>query len=197
MKRVGVLALQGAVREHVQSIEACGAEAVLVKWPKDLEALDALILPGGESTAMRRLIDRYSLMGSLREFAASGKPMFGTCAGLILLAGKVVGYDEPHLGVMDVIVERNSFGRQVDSFEASLSIKGIDNPFEAVFIRAPHIVSAGPTTEVLCEHDGKIVMARSGQFLGCSFHPELTKDHRITEYFLSMIPSETGILLPN
>ncbi|WKA58623.1 pyridoxal 5'-phosphate synthase glutaminase subunit PdxT [Planococcus shenhongbingii] len=197
MKRVGVLALQGAVREHVQSIEASGAEAVLVKWPKDLEALDALILPGGESTTMRRLIDRYSLMGPLREFAASGKPMFGTCAGLILLAGKVVGYDEPHLGVMDVIVERNSFGRQVDSFEASLSIKGIDNPFEAVFIRAPHIVSAGPTTEVLCEHDGKIVMARSGQFLGCSFHPELTKDHRITEYFLSMIPSETGILLPN
>ncbi|MGK7380046.1 pyridoxal 5'-phosphate synthase glutaminase subunit PdxT [Planococcus sp. 1R117A] len=197
MKRVGVLALQGAVREHVQSIEASGAEAVLVKWPKDLESLDALILPGGESTTMRRLIDRYGMMEPLREFAASGKPMFGTCAGLILLAGKVVGYDEPHLGVMDVIVERNSFGRQVDSFEASLSIKGIDDPFEAVFIRAPHIVSAGPTTEVLCEHEGKVVMARSGQFLGCSFHPELTKDHRITEYFLSMIPSETGILLPN
>ena len=197
MKRVGVLALQGAVREHVRSIEACGAEAVAVKWPKDLEGLDGLILPGGESTAMRRLIDRYGLMEPLREFAKTGKPMFGTCAGLILLAGTVVGYDEPHLGVMDVTVERNSFGRQVDSFEADLVIRGIDGTFEAVFIRAPHIVSAGPTTEVLCEHNGKIVMAKSGQFLGCSFHPELTEDHRITDYFLSMIPSKTGVSLPN
>ncbi|MTD31351.1 pyridoxal 5'-phosphate synthase glutaminase subunit PdxT [Planomicrobium sp. YIM 101495] len=189
MKRVGVLALQGAVREHVQSIETCGAEAVLVKWPRDLEGLDALILPGGESTTMRRLIDRYSLMEPLHEFAASGKPMFGTCAGLILLAGKVVGYDESHLGVMDVIVERNSFGRQADSFEAPLSIKGLDGPFEAVFIRAPHIVSTGPGVEILCEHEGKIVMARSGPFLGCSFHPELTSDHRITEYFIAMLNS--------
>ena len=196
MKRVGVLALQGAVREHAKSIEACGAEAVLVKWPSDLEKLDALILPGGESTTMRRLIDRYGLLEPLREFASSGKPMFGTCAGLILLAGNIVGYDEPHLGVMDVIVERNSFGRQVDSFEAPLSIKGMEEPFEAVFIRAPHIVSAGPTAEVLCEHDGKIVLARSGPFLGCSFHPELTDDHRITAYFLDMIPARSDILLP-
>ena len=197
MKRVGVLALQGAVREHVRSLEACGTEAVLVKWPKDLEGVDALILPGGESTTMRRLIDRYGLMEPLRAFAQTGKPMFGTCAGLILLAGTVVGYEEAHLGVMDITVERNSFGRQVNSFEASLSIKGIDGAFEAVFIRAPHIVSTGPGVEVLCEHNGKIVMARSGQFLGCSFHPELTDDHRITEYFLSMIPSTTEALLPN
>lgn len=197
MKRVGVLALQGAVREHLQSIEACGAEAVSVKWPKDLEKLDALILPGGESTTMRRLIDRYDMMEPLRQFAETGKPMFGTCAGLILLAETVVGDDEPHLGVMDVAVERNSFGRQVDSFEAPLEIKGLDRAFEAVFIRAPHIVSAGPSTEVLCVHDGKIVMAKSGRFLGCSFHPELTEDHRITEYFLSMIPSKSALLLPN
>ena len=197
MKRVGVLALQGAVREHLQSIEACGAEGVLVKWPKDLETLDALILPGGESTAMRRLIDRYGMMQPLQDFAESGKPMFGTCAGLILLAETVVGEDQPHLGVMDVAVERNSFGRQVDSFEVPLGINGIEGAFEAVFIRAPHIVSAGPSTEVLCVHDGKIVMAKSGQFLGCSFHPELTEDHRITEYFLSMIPSKSDLLLPN
>lgn len=197
MKRVGVLALQGAVREHLQSIEACGAEAVSVKWPKDLESLDALILPGGESTAMRRLIDRYGLMEPLRDFAETGKPMFGTCAGLILLAETVVGEDQPHLGVMDVAVARNSFGRQVDSFEVPLEINGIEGAFEAVFIRAPHIVSAGPSTEVLCVHDGKIVMAKSGQFLGCSFHPELTEDHRITEYFLSMIPSKSDLLLPN
>ena len=197
MKRVGVLALQGAVREHLQSIEACGAEGVLVKWPKDLDKLDALILPGGESTAMRRLIDRYGMMQPLRDFAESGKPMFGTCAGLILLAKTVVGYEEPHLGVMDVAVERNSFGRQVDSFEAPLEIKGLDGAFDAVFIRAPHIVSAGPSAEVLCVHDGRIVMAKSGQFLGCSFHPELTEDHRITAYFLSMIPSRSGFPLPN
>lgn len=197
MKRVGVLALQGAVREHLQSIEACGAEAVSVKWPKDLESLDALILPGGESTAMRRLIDRYGLMEPLRDFSETGKPMFGTCAGLILLAETVVGEDQSHLGVMDVAVARNSFGRQVDSFEVPLEINGIEGAFEAVFIRAPHIVSAGPSTEVLCVHDGKIVMAKSGQFLGCSFHPELTDDHRITEYFLSMIPSKSDLLLPN
>ncbi|WKA54838.1 pyridoxal 5'-phosphate synthase glutaminase subunit PdxT [Planococcus shixiaomingii] len=197
MKRVGVLALQGAVREHIHSIEACGAIAIPVKWPKDLEELDALVLPGGESTTMRRLIDRYGLMEPLREFAKSGKPMFGTCAGLILLAREVAGNAAPHLGVMDVVVERNSFGRQVDSFEAELSITGLEAPFNAVFIRAPHIASVGPETQVLCEHDGKIVMAKSGQFLGCSFHPELTDDHRITSYFLDMIPSKTGTLLPN
>lgn len=197
MKRVGVLALQGAVREHIQSITACGAEAVSVKWPKDLENLDGLILPGGESTTIRRLIDRYGLMEPLRQFAKTGKPMFGTCAGLILLAKTVVGNDDAHLGVMDVAVERNSFGRQVDSFEAPLEINGIEGAFQAVFIRAPHIVSVGPSTEVLCVHDGKIVMAKSGQFLGCSFHPELTEDHRITEYFLSMIPSKSDLLLPN
>lgn len=197
MKRVGVLALQGAVREHLQSVSACGAEAVAVKWPKDLETVDALILPGGESTTMRRLIDHYGLMEPLRDFAETGKPMFGTCAGLILLAGTVVGSSEAHLGVMDVAVERNSFGRQVDSFEAALDIKGMEGAFEAVFIRAPHIVSAGPKAEVLCIHNEKIVMAKSGQFLGCSFHPELTEDHRITEYFLSMIPNKSDLLLPN
>ncbi|TWT23888.1 pyridoxal 5'-phosphate synthase glutaminase subunit PdxT [Planomicrobium sp. CPCC 101110] len=197
MKRVGVLALQGAVREHVQSIEACGAKAIPVKWPRDLEELDALVLPGGESTAMRRLIDRYGLMEPLRDFAQSGRPMFGTCAGLILLAREVVGQDRPHLGVMDVAVERNSFGRQIDSFEAELAVAGIEEPFNAVFIRAPHIISAGPQTQILCEHNGKIVMARNGQFLGCSFHPELTDDHRITNYFLNMIPGGTGTLLPN
>ncbi|MCH4828130.1 pyridoxal 5'-phosphate synthase glutaminase subunit PdxT [Planococcus halocryophilus] len=197
MKRVGVLALQGAVREHIKSVQACGAEAIAVKWPKDLENLDGLILPGGESTTMRRLIDRYGLMEPLREFAQTGKPMFGTCAGLILLAETVVGSDDAHLGVMDVTVERNSFGRQVDSFEAPLEIRGIAGPFEAVFIRAPHIVSVGAGTEVLCVHNGKIVMAKDGQFLGCSFHPELTDDHRITNYFLSMIQDKSDLLLPN
>lgn len=187
MIKIGVLALQGAVREHIRSLEACGVEAVAVKRKDELQDLDGLILPGGESTAMRRLIDKYDFMGDLKEFARSGKPMFGTCAGLILLAKQLVGYDEPHIGVMDIQVERNSFGRQVDSFEADLSIKDVAESFPAVFIRAPHIVEAGEDVEILCKHNDRIVAARDGQFLGCSFHPELTDDHRMTAYFVEMV----------
>jgi pyridoxal 5'-phosphate synthase pdxT subunit len=185
--KIGVLALQGAVREHIQSLEACGVEAIAIKRKEQLEEMDGLILPGGESTTMRRLIDKYDFMDSLKEFARSGKPMFGTCAGLILLAKNIVGYSEPHLGVMDVTVERNSFGRQVDSFEADLAIKDVAESFTAVFIRAPHIVEAGENVEVLSKHNGRIVTAREGQFLGCSFHPELTDDHRLTAYFVEMV----------
>jgi pyridoxal 5'-phosphate synthase pdxT subunit len=187
MVKVGVLGLQGAVREHVKSIEASGAEAIIVKKAEQLAEIDGLIIPGGESTTMRRLIDKYSFMEPLREFGASGKPVFGTCAGLILIAKQIVGYDEPHLGLMDATVERNSFGRQVDSFEAELTIAGIANDFVGVFIRAPHIVEVGEDVEVLCKHNGRIVAARQGQFLGCSFHPELTEDHRITQYFVNMV----------
>jgi len=187
MIKVGVLGLQGAVREHVRSVENCGAEAVVIKRKEQLDEVDGLILPGGESTAMRRLIDKYDFMDSLKSFAQSGKPMFGTCAGLILLAKHLNGYDEPHIGVMDVLVERNSFGRQVDSFEAKLDIAGVAEDFEAVFIRAPHIVQAGENVEVLAKYDGRIVAAREGQYLGCSFHPELTDDDRITAYFINMI----------
>ncbi len=187
MVKIGVLALQGAVREHVKSIEASGAQAVVVKRSEDLADIDGLILPGGESTTMRRLIDLYGMMEPLRDFARAGHPMFGTCAGLILLAKSVVGYDQPHIGVMDVTVERNSFGRQVDSFEANLSIKGVAEDFPAVFIRAPHITEVGSETDVLCEHNGRIVMAQQGQFLGCSFHPELTDDHRVTAYFVKLV----------
>ncbi|MET1013853.1 MAG: pyridoxal 5'-phosphate synthase glutaminase subunit PdxT [Paenisporosarcina sp.] len=187
MVKIGVLTLQGAVREHVISIEACGAKAVLVKRAEDLAGIDGLILPGGESTTMRRLIDLYGMMEPLRSFANEGHPMFGTCAGLILLANSLVGYDQPHLGVMDVTVERNSFGRQVDSFEATLSINGVAEDFPAVFIRAPHIIEVGSSTEVLCEHNGRIVMAQQGQFLGSLFHPELTDDHRVTVYFVKIV----------
>jgi pyridoxal 5'-phosphate synthase pdxT subunit len=187
MIKVGVLGLQGAVREHVRSVENCGAEAVIIKRKEQLDEVDGLILPGGESTAIRRLIDKYDFMDSLKQFAQSGKPMFGTCAGLILLAKHLNGYDEPHIGVMDVLVERNSFGRQVDSFEAKLDIAGVAEDFEAVFIRAPHIVQAGENVEVLAKYDGRIVAAREGQYLGCSFHPELTDDDRITAYFINMI----------
>ncbi|XKH50535.1 pyridoxal 5'-phosphate synthase glutaminase subunit PdxT [Chryseomicrobium palamuruense] len=194
MLRIGVLALQGAVREHVLSIEESGATAVQVKRLEDLEGLDALVLPGGESTTMRKLLDRYELLEPIRKLAEEGIPMFGTCAGLILLARNVVG-QESHLGVMDVTVERNSFGRQVDSFEIDLDIAGFGESFPAVFIRAPHIVEVGKSVEVLAKHDGRIVLARDGNFLGCSFHPELTDDHRLMRYFVKLVSeTTTGVL---
>ncbi|WP_240371812.1 pyridoxal 5'-phosphate synthase glutaminase subunit PdxT [Anoxybacteroides rupiense] len=187
MIKIGVLGLQGAVREHVQSIESCGAEAAVIKKMEQLQEIDGLIIPGGESTTMRRLMDQYGFIMPLKEFAAQGKPIFGTCAGLIMLAKRIVGYDEPHLGLMDITVERNSFGRQRESFEAELSITGVADDFVGVFIRAPHIVEVGEEVEILAKHEGRIVAARQGQFLGCSFHPELTEDHRMTQYFINMV----------
>lgn len=187
MVKIGVLGLQGAVREHVRALEESGAEAIVIKKREQLEEVDGLIMPGGESTAMRRLIDKYDFLESLKEFAQSGKPMFGTCAGLILLAKRIVEYDEPHVGVLDVTVERNSFGRQRESFETSLHIAGVAEDFNAVFIRAPHIVEAGENVEVLAKHNERIVAAREGNYLGCSFHPELTEDHRLTSYFVNMV----------
>ncbi len=187
MLKIGVLGLQGAVREHIQSIEACGAEGIVIKKVSQLEEVDGLIIPGGESTTMRRLIDKYDFMDPLKEFAAAGKPMFGTCAGLILLAKNLIGYNESHLGLLDVTVERNSFGRQKDSFEAELTITGVGENFVGVFIRAPHIVEVGEDVEILSKHNGRIVAARQGQFLGCSFHPELTDDHRMTQLFINMV----------
>ncbi|WP_338705181.1 pyridoxal 5'-phosphate synthase glutaminase subunit PdxT [Priestia aryabhattai] len=187
MVKVGVLGLQGAFREHAQALEAAGAETIIIKKVEQLDEIDGLILPGGESTAMRRLIDKYDFMEPLRQFAQAGKPVFGTCAGLILLAGQVVDREEPHLGVMDITVARNSFGRQRDSFEAALNIKDIGEDFIGVFIRAPHIVEVGENVEVLAMHNDRIVAARQGQFLGCSFHPELTDDARMAQYFVAMV----------
>lgn len=192
MVKIGVLGLQGAVREHVRSIEESGAEAIVIKKVEQLKEIDGLILPGGESTTMRKLIDKYQFMDKLKEFANQGKPVYGTCAGLILLAKRVVGYDEPHIGVMDVTVERNSFGRQRESFEADLDITGVAEDFPAVFIRAPHIVEAGENVEVISKHEGRIVAAREGNILGCSFHPELTDDNRLTAYFVSMVKEVKG-----
>lgn len=187
MVKIGVLALQGAVIEHMHAIEKCGAEAIAVKSTSDLERIDGLILPGGESTAMRRLIDRYNMLGPLQAFAAAGKPMFGTCAGLILLAKNLVGYNTSHIGLLDVTVERNSFGRQVDSFETNIAVQDIASDFPAVFIRAPHIVEVSEHVDILAYFEDRIVMARQGHLLGCSFHPELTADFRITDYFVGMV----------
>lgn len=187
MVKIGVLGLQGAVREHVKSVEASGAEAVVVKRIEQLEEIDGLILPGGESTTMRRLIDKYAFMEPLRTFANSGKPMFGTCAGMILLAKTLIGYDEAHIGAMDITVERNAFGRQKDSFEAALSIKGVGEDFVGVFIRAPYVVNVADNVEVLSTHGDRMVAVRQGPFLVASFHPELTDDHRVTAYFVEMV----------
>lgn len=187
MVKIGVLGLQGAVREHVKSVEASGAEAVVVKRIEQLEEIDGLILPGGESTTMRRLIDKYAFMEPLRTFAKSGKPMFGTCAGMILLAKTLIGYDEAHIGAMDITVERNAFGRQKDSFEAALSIEGVGEDFVGVFIRAPYVVEVADNVEVLSKHGDRMVAVRQDQFLAASFHPELTDDHRVTAYFVEMV----------
>ncbi|MGE6261342.1 pyridoxal 5'-phosphate synthase glutaminase subunit PdxT [Heyndrickxia sporothermodurans] len=187
MVKIGVLGLQGAVSEHVQAIEACGEDAIIIKSKDQLDEIDGLILPGGESTTMRRLIDQYDFMDKLKHLGELEKPMFGTCAGLILLAKKINGYDEPHLGLMDAVVERNSFGRQKESFEADLAILGVADHFNAVFIRAPHILEVGENVEILAKHNGRIVAARDRHILGCSFHPELTDDHSLTQYFINMV----------
>ncbi len=187
MVKIGVLGLQGAVREHVKSVEASGAEAVVVKRIEQLEEIDGLIIPGGESTTMRRLIDKYAFMEPLRTFAKSGKPMFGTCAGMILLAKTLIGYEEAHIGAMDITVERNAFGRQKDSFEAALSIEGVGEDFVGVFIRAPYVVEVADNVEVLSKHGDRMVAVRQDQFLAASFHPELTDDHRVTAYFVEMV----------
>ncbi|ALC89115.1 glutamine amidotransferase [Bacillus sp. FJAT-18017] len=197
MLKIGVLALQGAVREHIRQIEELGCKAVAVKSVEDLSELDGLVLPGGESTTMRKLLDRYELLEPIRGLAVQGVPMFGTCAGLILLAKEIVGYETPHLGLMDVVVERNSFGRQVDSFEVGLSVPGVGEDIPAVFIRAPHIVSVGENVRVLAKHEGRIVLAQEGQFLGCSFHPELTEDTRIMHHFIEMVAGRFSLAEAN
>jgi 5'-phosphate synthase pdxT subunit len=187
--KIGVLALQGAVIEHVKSLQQAGAEEVVtVKRKEELTGLDGLVLPGGESTTIGKLMNQYDLMEPVREMALQGIPMFGTCAGLILLAKRIHGQDGAHLGVMDILVDRNSFGRQRESFETDLEIKGIEGePYRAVFIRAPHIMEVGEQVEVLSTFQDRIVAARQGHLLGASFHPELTDDIRLHQYFLNMV----------
>ncbi|WP_307500706.1 pyridoxal 5'-phosphate synthase glutaminase subunit PdxT [Bacillus pumilus] len=189
MLTIGVLGLQGAVREHIQSIEACDAEGKIIKRAEELASVDGLIIPGGESTTMRRLMETYQFIEPIKAFAAEGKPIFGTCAGLIMLAKHIEDREDAHLGLLNVSVARNSFGRQVDSFEADLEVKGLDAPFTGVFIRAPHIISADVSVEIMAEYDGRIVMAKENNILGCSFHPELTDDHRLTQLFVEMVKS--------
>jgi 5'-phosphate synthase pdxT subunit len=190
--KIGVLALQGAFIEHIKILRSLGVEAVEVRLPVDLEGLDGLIIPGGESTTIGKLAEIYDLMDPLRAFAAE-KPVWGTCAGMIFMA-KEIGQDQPLLGVMDIVVERNAFGRQVDSFETDLNVSVFENgthgsaPFPAVFIRAPRLVEARGETEVLSSlEDGTAVAAQEGQWLVTAFHPELTGDDRFHRYFIQLV----------
>ena len=185
--KVGVLALQGDFIEHEHMLRRLGVDVVEVRLPQDLEGLDALIMPGGESTTFAKLAVRFGLVEPLRRFIQQGKPVWGTCAGLIFLA-RNIGRDQPTLALMDVQVRRNAFGRQIDSFTTGLEIKKIEGePFPGVFIRAPIIEQVGPAVETLCKlEDGTIVAAQQDNMLATSFHPELTQDTRMHEYFLRM-----------
>ena len=187
--RIGVLAVQGAVREHVAAIREVGAEPVEVRLPRDLVDLDALILPGGESTAMRRLIDAYGLREPIASLARAGAPMLGTCAGMILLADRIDEGDDPLFGLLDIAVRRNGYGRQLDSFETDLDAPSLgDEPLHGVFIRAPMVTSLGPRVEVLArDPDGTPVAVRQGRVLATAFHPELTGDRRIHRLLASLI----------
>ncbi|MGM9925703.1 MAG: pyridoxal 5'-phosphate synthase glutaminase subunit PdxT [Bacillus sp. (in: firmicutes)] len=186
MRTIGVLGLQGAVEEHIKQIEAVGLQGAVIKRAEQLESIDGLILPGGESTTMRRFIDQYGFLEPLKDFGAR-KPIFGTCAGMVLLANELTGSEAAHLQLIDMKVKRNAFGRQVDSFEAELQVKGMDAPFPAVFIRAPFVEAAGPDVEILATYDGNIVAARQGHILATAFHPELTGDMRFMELFAEMV----------
>ena len=185
--KIGVLALQGDFIEHEHMLRQLGVEVVEVRLAKDLEGLDGLIMPGGESTTFAKLAVRFGLVEPLRKFIQQGKPTWGTCAGLIFLA-KDIGRNQPTLGMMDVKVKRNAFGRQIDSFTTDLQVDVIGGaPFPGVFIRAPIIESTGPEVQTLCKlDDGTVVAARQDNMLATSFHPELTDDLRVHQYFLQM-----------
>jgi pyridoxal 5'-phosphate synthase pdxT subunit len=181
--RIGVLAVQGNVREHVAMLRRLGAEVVEVRKPEGLEGLDGLVVPGGESTTFMRLMRLYGLDDAIRAF---GGPILGTCAGMIVL-------DRDHLGLADVEVDRNAYGRQVASFEADLKLPGEETPLRGVFIRAPRVRVAGDDIEVLAEHEGEPVLVRDGRILVASFHPELTDDTRVHELFLDQVQEAMSV----
>ncbi|MGI4790537.1 MAG: pyridoxal 5'-phosphate synthase glutaminase subunit PdxT [Janthinobacterium lividum] len=192
-QKIAVVAMQGDYEKHIQMLNGLGADAFGARLPRDIERADGVVLPGGESTAIGKLLTRYGMDDALKAAHAQGKPIYGTCAGLILLSRGVTAETgerggQPTLGLLDAIVARNAFGRQVDSFETPLDVPVLGpKPLGAVFIRAPYVVEAGPDVEVLARHDGKIVFVRQGTLLGSAFHPELTGDDRVHRLFLSML----------
>ncbi len=187
MSTVGVLALQGDVREHLGILGDLGATAIAVKRPEQLGAIDALVIPGGESTTIGKMAVRFGLLEPLREALDAGLPVYGTCAGMILLAGAVTDGDQPLLGSLDVVVRRNAFGRQNDSFEEDIEVEGLEDPFHAVFIRAPWVEKVGSEVEVMASVGEHPVMVRQDRLLATSFHPELTGDGRIHQMLLDLI----------
>ncbi len=184
---IGVLNVQGAVSEHAEFVRSLGDNVVLVKHPEDLDQIDGLIIPGGESTTIGKLMDKYQLSETIREKANKGFPLFGTCAGLILLADEIEGNEKAHLQLMNITVNRNSFGRQRESFETLLAVNGVAEDFPAVFIRAPHIVEFAADVNVLSEYEGRVVAAQQGNLLVTAFHPELTGDMRIHRHFRQIV----------
>lgn len=187
--KIGVLALQGDVREHIATLDRLGAAPVEVRHPDELADVEGIVLPGGESTTIGKLLDRFGLLEPLAGRILSGMPAYGTCAGLILLARTVRGrLDAPdRLGVLDASVVRNAYGRQVESFEADLEVESFDHPFHAVFIRAPRVEEVGDGVEVLARHEEAPVLIRQENILGSTFHPEMTEDGRIHQLFLKMV----------
>lgn len=186
--RVGVLAAQGAFREHIIALRACGVDALDVRKAEQLDGIDALVIPGGESTAIARLLQDFGMFDKVRALGEAGLPIFGTCAGMVLLAREIERSGQPRLGLMDIVVRRNAFGRQVESFEADLDIPVLGKePLRGVFIRAPYVTSTGPGVRVLATLDDKIVLVEQGKFLAAAFHPELTPDLRLHQYFLAKI----------
>jgi 5'-phosphate synthase pdxT subunit len=191
---IGVLALQGDVREHRRVLESCGANTAVVRRPEELDGVEALVIPGGESTTMWRLARTFDLLDPLRKRVEQGMPAYGSCAGMIMLADRIVdgAAGQETIGGIDMLVRRNAFGRQVDSFESDVAMTGLAAPLHAVFIRAPWVESVGDDAEVLGratsgDSAGRIVAVRQGHLLATSFHPELTSDPRIHEYFLEMV----------
>lgn len=187
-KRVGVLALQGAFREHRQVLEQLGCDVVEVRKASDLDGIQGLIIPGGESTTIGKLLKVDEMGEKIKELGAKDMPIFGTCAGMILLSKTIVDSEQYRLGLMDTVVERNAFGRQVESFETDLRVPALGAaPLRAVFIRAPYLREVAPNVGILAEYNGKIVFVRQGNLLASAFHPELTPDHRVHQYFINMI----------
>ncbi len=187
---IGVLALQGDVREHVKALTDAGAQARPVRRPEELDQVDGLVIPGGESTTMSKLAVVFGMLEPLRAFVRAGRPVYGTCAGMIMVADKLLDAreDQETLGGIDMIVRRNAFGRQNESFEAAIDVAGIPGgPVEGVFIRAPWVESVGGAVEVLATYDGHTVAVRQGNVLATSFHPELTGDHRVHALFVDMV----------
>jgi 5'-phosphate synthase pdxT subunit len=191
--KVGVLALQGDVREHVGALTSCGAAATAVRRPSELDAVDALVIPGGESTTMSKLAVEFGVLDPVRKRIAGGMPVYGSCAGMIMLADRILDGrpDQQSFGGVDMTVRRNAFGRQVDSFEGAVTLTPFDEPFHAVFIRAPWVESVGPDVEALGRVTdgaaaGRIVAVRQGNLLATAFHPELTGDLRVHRYFVEM-----------